>query len=135
MFIAMLDDPEFNIFDLSSLRTGIMAGAPCADELMQRDMSEMHLKQITIAYGMTETGPVSFQTSIDDSIEHRVQSVGKVLPHIEIKIVDKEKRIVPRGVTGELLTRGYCVMPGYWDDQEKTDAVITPNGFFVDPGI
>jgi len=124
MFIAMLDDPEFNNFDLSTLRTGVMAGAPCPEELMQRVMTQMHLDQITIAYGMTETGPVSFQTSTDDSIERRVQTVGKVLPHIEIKIVDDDKRIVSRGIAGELLTRGYCVMPGYWEDDEKTDAAI-----------
>ncbi len=135
MFIAMLDDPEFNTFDLSSLRTGIMAGAPCPEELMKRVMSQMHLEQITIAYGMTETGPVSFQTSIDDSIERRVQSVGKVLPHIEIKIVDDEKRIVPRGIAGELLTRGYCVMPGYWEDQEKTDAAIDGAGWIASGDI
>jgi len=131
MFIAMLDDPGFNTFDLSGLRTGIMAGAPCPEELMKRVMSEMHLEQITIAYGMTETGPVSFQTSIDDSIDRRVQTVGKVLPHIEIKIVDNERRIVPRGTAGELLTRGYCVMPGYWDDEEKTDAAIDNAGWIA----
>ena len=120
MFIAELDDPDFAGRDLSSLRTGIIAGAPCPIELMRRLIDEMHLKEITIAYGMTETGPVSFQTAIDDTLERRVETVGRVLPHTEIKIVDAEGGIVPPNVEGELLTRGYCVMPGYWDDPEKT---------------
>lgn len=124
MFIAELDEPDFSTFDLSSLRTGIMAGAPCPVELMRRVMGEMHLSEITIAYGMTETGPVSFQTSVDDPIERRVTTVGRVLPHIEIKIVDEAGRIVPRGAPGELLTRGYCVMPGYWNDPERTAKAI-----------
>ena len=124
MFIAELDEPGFKSFDLSSLRTGIMAGAPCPVELMKRVMKEMHLTEITIAYGMTETGPVSFQTSVDDPVERRVTTVGRVLPHIEIKIIDDEGRIVPCGVTGELLTRGYCVMPGYWNDPERTAKAI-----------
>jgi fatty-acyl-CoA synthase len=129
MFIAMLDDCEFSKFDLGALRTGIMAGAPCPEELMKRVIMEMHLKQITIAYGMTETGPVSFQTSVDDSLDRRVKTVGSVLPHIEIKIVDQDKRVLPRDTAGELLTRGYCVMPGYWDDQEKTTAAIDDAGW------
>ena len=124
MFIAELDRPEFTQFDLTSLRTGIMAGAPCPVELMNRVRDEMHLDQITIAYGMTETGPVSFETSIDDPVERRVTTVGRVLPHIEIKIVDENGRIVPRGVPGELLTRGYCVMPGYWNDPDRTVKAI-----------
>jgi len=124
MFIAELDRPEFAQFDLTSLRTGIMAGAPCPVELMNRVRDEMHLDQITIAYGMTETGPVSFETSIDDPVERRVTTVGRVLPHIEIKIVDEHGRIVPRGVAGELLTRGYCVMPGYWNDPDRTAKAI-----------
>ncbi len=124
MFIAELDEPEFRTFDLSSLRTGIMAGAPCPVELMKRVMEEMHLAEITIAYGMTETGPVSFQTSVDDPVERRVTTVGRVLPHIEIKIVDTDGLVVPRGTTGELLTRGYCVMPGYWNDPERTAKAI-----------
>ncbi len=124
MFIAELDDPSFDQFDLTSLRTGIMAGAPCPVELMKRVMKDMHLDQITIAYGMTETGPVSFQTSVDDPIERRVATVGRVLPHIEIKIVDDEGRVVPRGTAGELLTRGYCVMPCYWNDPERTAKAI-----------
>jgi fatty-acyl-CoA synthase len=124
MFIAELDEPDFASFDLSSLRTGIMAGAPCPAELMKRVMKDMHLTEITIAYGMTETGPLSFQTSVDDPVERRVTTVGRVLPHIEIKLVDEEKRIVPRGTPGELLTRGYCVMPGYWNDPERTAKAI-----------
>ncbi len=124
MFIAELEDPDFASFDLTCLRTGIMAGAPCPEELMKRVMSEMNLTEITIAYGMTETGPVSFQTSVDDPLDRRVTTVGRVLPHTEVKIVDEDKRIVPRGQSGELLTRGYCVMPGYWDDPEKTAGAI-----------
>jgi len=124
MFIAELDRPDFATFDLTSLRTGIMAGAPCPVELMKRVQNEMNLDQITIAYGMTETGPVSFETSVDDPLERRVETVGRVLPHIEIKIVDDEGRIVPRGATGELLTRGYCVMPSYWNDPDRTAKAI-----------
>ncbi len=124
MFIAELDEPEFARFDLSSLRTGIMAGAPCPVELMKRVMDEMSLEEITIAYGMTETGPVSFQTSVSDTVERRVTTVGRVLPHTEIKIVDDDKRVVPVGAPGELLTRGYCVMPGYWNDPERTAKAI-----------
>lgn len=124
MFIAALDAPEFKKHDLASLRTGIMAGAPCPAELMRRVMDEMHMSEITIAYGMTETGPVSTQTSVDDPIERRIETVGQVLPHTEIKIVDKEGKIVPRGTPGELLTRGYCVMPKYWNDPEKTSKAI-----------
>lgn len=124
MFIAELDRPEFAEFDLTSLRTGIMAGAPCPVELMKQVQTKMHLEEITIAYGMTETGPVSFETSVDDPLERRVTTVGQVLPHIEIKIVDEENRIVPRGTAGELLTRGYCVMPSYWGDPERTAKAI-----------
>jgi fatty-acyl-CoA synthase len=124
MFIAALDVPDFDKLDLTSLRTGIMAGAPCPAELMTRVMVDMHMSEITIAYGMTETGPVSTQTSIADPLERRVETVGKVLPHTEIKIVDEQNRIVPRGTAGELLTRGYCVMPKYWNDPEKTAKAI-----------
>jgi fatty-acyl-CoA synthase len=124
MFIAELDDPDFASFDLTSLRTGIMAGAPCPAELMRRVMGEMHLTEITIAYGMTETGPVSTQTSVNDPVNRRVETVGRVLPHTEIKIVDPEGRVVPRGTPGELLTRGYCVMPKYWNDPERTAMAI-----------
>jgi len=124
MFIAELDHPDFATFDLTSLRTGVIAGAPCAVELMKRLIVEMHLTEITIAYGMTETGPVSFQTSVHDPVERRVTTVGCVLPHTEVKIVDAEGCVVPVGTPGELLTRGYCVMPGYWNDPKKTAEAI-----------
>lgn len=124
MFIAELDTSDFEKRDISNLRTGVIAGAPCPAELMKRIMDEMHMTEITIAYGMTETGPVSTQTSIDDPVERRVETVGRVLPHTEIKIVDAENRIVSRGTAGELLTRGYCVMSKYWNDPEKTEKAI-----------
>ena len=124
MFIAELDQKDFAKFDLSSLRTGVIAGAPCAIELMKRLIGEMHLSEITIAYGMTETGPVSFETSVHDPVERRVTTVGRVLPHTEVKIVDEAGRVVPVGTPGELLTRGYCVMPGYWNDPERTKKAI-----------
>jgi len=120
MFIAELDEPDFASRDLASLRTGIMAGAPCPVELMHRVMQDMHLTEITIGYGMTETGPLSTQTSIDDPTELRVTTVGRALPHTEIKILDEEGNTVPRGVPGELCTRGYCVMRGYWGDAART---------------
>ncbi|MGD2167180.1 MAG: AMP-binding protein, partial [Gammaproteobacteria bacterium] len=120
MFIAELDEPDFARRDLRSLRTGIMAGAPCPVELLQRVVEDMHLREITIGYGMTETGPLSTQTAIDDPAELRVATVGRVLPHTEIKIVDEEGHIVARGLPGELCTRGYCVMRGYWEDPERT---------------
>jgi fatty-acyl-CoA synthase len=124
MFIAQLDHPDFSSFDLSSLRTGIMAGAPCPIEVMRRCIRDMHLDEITIAYGMTETSPVSTQTTTDDPVERRVATVGRVQPHIEVKIVDAEGRIVPRGTPGEFCTRGYCVMLGYWGDKERTGQAI-----------
>ena len=120
MFIGALDDPEFSRFDLSCLRTGIMAGAPCPIELMKRVIDDMHMSEITIGYGMTETGPLSTQTLPDDPIEMRVGSVGRTLPHTEIKIVDDDGRIVSRGQPGELCVRGYNVMLGYWEDAERT---------------
>ncbi|HEY6433727.1 MAG TPA: AMP-binding protein [Acetobacteraceae bacterium] len=126
MFIAQLDHPEFSRFDLSSLRTGIMAGSPCPIEVMRHAVSRMHLSQITIAYGMTETSPVSFQTTTDDPLERRVSTVGRIFPHVEAKVIDAEGRIVPRGTPGELCTRGYCVMLGYWDDKQRTDEAIDP---------
>ena len=129
MFIAELEHPTFSESRLSSLRTGIIAGAPCPVELMRRLIDQMHLDEITIAYGMTETGPVSFQTRPADSVERRVSTVGQVLPHTEVKIVDEAGRIVPRGTEGELLTRGYCVMQGYWDDPEKTRETIDASGW------
>jgi fatty-acyl-CoA synthase len=120
MFIAELEHPEFERFDLSSLRTGIMAGAPCPIAVMRKVIDRMHMRDVTIAYGMTETSPVSFQSSTEDSIERRVTTIGRVHPHVEVKIVDSEGRIAPRGTRGELLTRGYSVMAGYWDEPEKT---------------
>lgn len=124
MFIALLDHPEFAQYDLSTLRTGIMAGSPCPAEVMSRVIERMHLSEITIAYGMTETSPVSFQSSTDDPVPLRVSTIGRVHPHLEVKIVDADGRIVPRGVKGELLTRGYSVMLGYWGDEEKTRETI-----------
>ena len=116
MFIAMLDDPDFASFDLSALRTGIMAGAPCPIELMREVIDDMHMSEITIGYGMTETGPLSTQTSPDDPIDLRVGTVGKVLPHTEVKIVDENDQIVALDEPGELCVRGYNVMLGYWGD-------------------
>ena len=124
MFIAILDHPDFKQYDLSSLRTGIMAGSPCPSEVMSRVIDLMHMKEITIAYGMTETSPVSFQSSVDDPVDLRVSTIGRIHPHLEVKIVDSDGRIVPRGVKGELLTRGYSVMLGYWGDEEKTREAI-----------
>ncbi|EKS9794610.1 AMP-binding protein, partial [Burkholderia cepacia] len=124
MFIAELDHPEFAKFDLSTLRTGIMAGSPCPIETMKRVVSQMHLSEITIAYGMTETSPVSFQSSTDDPLEKRTTTVGRIQPHLEVKIVDPSGAIVPVGTTGELCTKGYSVMLGYWDDEEKTQETI-----------
>ncbi len=124
MFITMLDHPRFGEHDLASLRTGIMGGSPCPIEVMRRVIEKMHMQQVTIAYGMTETSPVSFQTAIDDTLENRVSTVGRVQPHLEVKIVDAEGRMVPRGHTGELLTRGYSVMLGYWGDEARTREAI-----------
>jgi fatty-acyl-CoA synthase len=129
MFIAELNHPEFARFDLSSLRTGIMAGSPCPIETMKSVIARMHLREVTIAYGMTETSPVSFQSGREDSVERRVSTVGRVLPHVEVKVVDGEGRIVPRGQPGELCTRGYSVMLGYWDDAEKTTEAIDAAGW------
>lgn len=124
MYIGILEHEQFNEFDLSSLRKGIMSGSPCPREIMQRVMERMHMTDITICYGMTETAPVSTQSAINDSIEHRVGTVGRVHPHLEIKIVDEEGKVVPRGKLGELCVRGYSVMLGYWEDSEKTQEVI-----------
>jgi fatty-acyl-CoA synthase len=120
MFFAVLDEPGFADRDITSLRTGIMAGAPCPVELMRRVMNDMHLPEITIGYGMTETGPLSTQTAVDDPVALRVATVGRVLPHTEIKIVGADGRILSPGEPGELCTRGYCVMRGYWADPERT---------------
>jgi fatty-acyl-CoA synthase len=124
MFIAQLNHPDFSQFDLRSLRRGIMAGAPCPIEVMKEVASTMHMGEITIAYGMTETSPVSFQSSRDDPLELRVSTVGRIQPHLEVKIVDREGRMVPRGEAGELCTRGYSVMLGYWNDDARTKEAI-----------
>ncbi|MFT3812650.1 MAG: AMP-binding protein [Acidovorax sp.] len=130
MFIAELDHPRFAEFDLSSLRTGIMAGSPCPIEVMKRVVSAMHLGEITIAYGMTETSPVSCQSSTDTPLDKRVSTVGTVQPHLEVKIIDPETGSpVPRGECGELCTRGYSVMHGYWGDEAKTREAIDPEGW------
>jgi fatty-acyl-CoA synthase len=125
MFIAELDHPLFRAYDLSSLRTGIMAGSPCPVEVMKRVQCEMHMAEVTIGYGMTETSPVSFQTGIEDPEERRVSTVGRIHPHVEAKVVDPATgKIVPRGTAGELLTRGYLVMPGYWENETATREAI-----------
>jgi fatty-acyl-CoA synthase len=124
MFIAILGHPDFKAFDLSSLRTGIMAGSPCPIEVMRKVIHDMHQGEITIAYGMTETSPVSFQSSATDPLERRVSTVGRIHPHVEVKIIDADGAIVAPGVTGELLTRGYSVMRGYWGDDANTAATI-----------
>ena len=129
MFIAELDHPEFARFDLTSLRTGIMAGAPCPVEVMKRVNAEMNMGEVTIAYGMTETSPVSFQSATDDPLERRVSTVGRIHPHVEVKVVDLEGRVVPRGERGELCTRGYSIMLGYWDEAEKTADVLDAKGW------
>lgn len=129
MFVAELESPELASHDLSSLRTGVMAGAPCPIEVMNRVIDELHMPEVTICYGMTETGPVSFQSSVDDPVERRVTTVGRVHPHVEAKIVDEEGRVVARGETGELCTRGYGVMRGYWGDDERTVEAIDAAGW------
>ncbi|BCH23248.1 AMP-binding protein [Mesorhizobium sp. L-8-3] len=129
MFVAMLDHPEFARFDLSSLRTGIMAGAPCPIEVMKRVVGKMHMSQVTIAYGMTETSPVSFQSAVDDPLERRVSTVGRVHPHVEVKIIGDDGRTLGVGERGELCTRGYSVMKGYWGDPERTAEAIDAEGW------
>ncbi|HEY5428903.1 MAG TPA: AMP-binding protein [Solirubrobacteraceae bacterium] len=130
MFIAQLDHPRFDEFDLSSLRTGIMAGSPCPVEVMKRVMDQMHMSEVGIAYGMTETSPVSTQTAFDDPVAQRVGSVGRVHPHVEVKVVDPGTgATVPRDAGGELCTRGYSVMAGYWNDPERTAEAIDADGW------
>ncbi len=130
MFIAELDHPRFAEFDLSTLRTGIMAGSPCPIEVMKRVVRDMHLEQITIAYGMTETSPVSCQSSTATPLDKRVSTVGTVQPHLEVKIIHPDTgAIVPRGSSGELCTRGYSVMHGYWGDEAKTREAIDAEGW------
>jgi fatty-acyl-CoA synthase len=127
MFIAELADPDFGSFDLSSLRTGIMAGSPCPVEVMKQVMERMNMSEVSICYGMTETSPVSTQTRVDDSVDRRVGTVGRVGPHLEVKVIDPEtERTVPRGMPGELCTRGYSVMRGYWEEPAKTAEAIDP---------
>jgi fatty-acyl-CoA synthase len=129
MFIAVLDHADFDRYDLSTLRTGAMGGAPCPMSVMNRVMKRMHMHQVTIVYGMTETSPVSFQSAVDDPIDLRVTTVGRVQPHVEAKVIDENGRVVPRGATGELLTRGYVVMQGYWGNEQKTREAIDAAGW------
>jgi fatty-acyl-CoA synthase len=130
MFIAELEHPDFERFDLTSLRTGIMAGSPCPIEVMKRVIERMHMSEVTICYGMTETSPVSTQTAADDPLDKRVGTVGRVHPHVEVKVVDADTgRTTPRGEAGELLTRGYSVMIGYWNDLERTAEAIDKHGW------
>jgi len=129
MFIAELGHPEFERFDLSSLRTGCMAGSPCPVEIMKQVIERMHMRDVTIAYGMTETSPVSFQSSGEDPVARRVSTIGRVQPHLECKVIDVNGNTVPRGMPGELCTRGYSVMIGYWDDPEKTAEAIDEDGW------
>ncbi len=129
MFIAELEHPRFGEFDLASLRTGIMAGSPCPTAVMRRVVTDMHMPEVTICYGMTETSPVSFQSQTDDPLELRVGTVGRVHPHVQVKIIDAEGQVTPRGTSGELLTRGYSVMRGYWDDPERTRDCIDAGGW------
>ncbi|MFT5193504.1 MAG: fatty-acyl-CoA synthase [Candidatus Promineifilaceae bacterium] len=133
MFIAELEHPDFNDYDLSSLRTGLMAGSPCPVEVMKNVIELMNMHEVEIAYGMTETSPVSFQTRADAPLEKRVSTVGEVMPHTEVKIIDGDGRVTPIGDMGELCTRGYCVMLGYWNDEEKTRAAID-NGRWMHTG-
>jgi fatty-acyl-CoA synthase len=130
MFIALLDHESFDSFDLSSLRTGIMAGSPCPIEVMRKVVDRMHMSEVAICYGMTETSPVSTQTRVDDPLERRVGTVGRVGPHVEVKVIDPESGLmVQRGDPGELCTRGYSVMLGYWDDPERTAEAVDRAGW------
>ena len=129
MFIAELEHPSFREFDLSSLRTGIMAGAPCPIAVMRRVIDAMHMRELTICYGMTETSPVSFQSHVDDPLEKRVCTVGRIHPHVQVKIVNANGTTVPRGSPGELCTRGYSVMQGYWGDPDRTAEAIDAAGW------
>jgi fatty-acyl-CoA synthase len=129
MFITLSDHPDFAALDLSSLRTGIMAGTICPMEVMKHVIDKMHMNEVTICYGMTETSPVSMQSHVDDSIEKKVSTVGRIHPHVAVKIIDIDGKIVPRGMEGELCTRGYSVMRGYWDDAERTAEAIDEAGW------
>jgi fatty-acyl-CoA synthase len=129
MFIAELSHPEFRNFDLSSLRGGCMAGSPCPVDVMNQVIESMHMRDVTIAYGMTETSPVSFQTAADDDLQSRVSTIGRVQPHLQCKVIDASGATVDRGVPGELCTKGYSVMLGYWQDPEKTAEAIDAEGW------
>ena len=129
MFIAELELPDFSDYDLTSLRTGIMAGSSCPIEVMKQVVTEMNMTEVTIAYGMTETSPVSFQSSTDDPVERRVSTVGRIHPHVQVKIIDQQGRTVSIGEKGELCTRGYNVMSGYWDEEDKTRETIDAAGW------
>ncbi|MBI3677797.1 MAG: AMP-binding protein [Proteobacteria bacterium] len=129
MFIAVLGHPDFAKYDVSSLRTGCMAGSPCPVEVMKQVIAKLHMRDVTIAYGMTETSPVSFQSSGSDPLERRVSTIGRVQPHLEVKIVDEHGNTVPRKTPGELCTRGYSVMIGYWDDPERTREAVDSEGW------
>ena len=129
MFVAELACAQFSDFNLESLRTGIMAGALCPEDIMTKVINKMYMSQVTIAYGMTETSPVSFQSAIDDNFQKRTTTIGRVHPHVQVKIVNEQGRIVPCGQQGELLTRGYSVMKGYWGDEDKTAESIDQNGW------
>jgi len=129
MFLAMLEHPRFRETDVSSLRTGIMAGAPCPTDLMKRAVTDFHLPEITIAYGMTETSPVSFQSRTDDPVDKRCGTVGRIVPHTEAKIVDLDGNTLPIGEQGEVLTRGYLVMQGYWEDSKATAQAVDKDGW------
>ncbi len=130
MFIAELGEPDLDDYDLSSLRTGIMAGSPCPVEVMKQVVDRMNMAEVTIAYGMTETSPVSTQTSVDDSLDKRVATVGRAHPHVEVRIVDPDTgETVPRGAAGEFMTRGYSVMLGYWDDKARTTEAVDDEGW------
>ncbi len=129
MFVAMVDHPLLKELDISSLRTGVMAGAPCPIEVMKKVNDRMHMSEVTICYGMTETSPVSFQSNVDDPIEKRVSTVGRIHPHVEVRIVDENGADVPVGQQGELWTKGYSVMRGYWDDEERTKDAIVDGGW------
>jgi len=124
MFVTELDHPEFASFDVSTLRTGIIAGAPCPEELMKRIISDLHMENVLIGYGQTEVSPINHMTLPEDSLENRTQTVGRPIPYVEIKIVDANNRVVPIGEQGEICTRGYSVMKGYWNDDQKTEETI-----------
>ena len=129
MFIAELEHPDFERFDLDSLRTGIMAGAPCPVEVMKKVISRMHMAEVLIAYGQTECSPVNHMTLADDPLEKRVETVGRAGPHLEIKIVDESGRTVPVGEKGDICARGYAVMKGYWEDPERTAETVDSEGW------